>query len=83
MKEIRDMLLLAPDDQLDASMKPLIGKWDDDAKSIQILEVLDYCIYHGAASGFTVNLLQTIYDLRLKEEGITHEDNIPLATWRK
>lgn len=82
MKELKNMLLQAPDNQLDKSMKPLIEKWDDNATSIQILEVIDHCVHGGLASGFTMNLLNTIYDLALKDEGKVHEDNIPFAVWR-
>jgi len=54
-----------------------------DPKVIQIREVLDNCIYGGLASGFVVAALQMFYDDELKVEGITHEELIPLATWRK
>ena len=82
MKEIRDMLLQAPDSQLDACMKPYIQKWSDEPTSLQVLEVIDHCVFGGLASGFTMNVLHTIYNTRLKEEGKTHEDNVPYATWR-
>jgi hypothetical protein len=83
MSELKTMLLSAPDTQLDAQMFPLIEKWDEPMPtSLQILEVLDQCIFASLASGFTVTLLQTLYDMQLEKEGITHEDNEPKATWR-
>ncbi len=82
MKEIIEHLLKAPDSQLDAQMKPFIEKWDDPPKALQVLEVLDYCIHGSLASGFVVTVLQTLYDMRLKAEGIVHEDCEKLAEWR-
>lgn len=81
-KEIKDYLLLSPDSQLDSSMKSLIERWDSTPTSLQILEVLDQCIYASLASGFVVATLQTLYDAQLKVEGKTHQDNVPLAIWR-
>jgi hypothetical protein len=83
MSDLKKILLSAPDTQLDKQMFPLIEKWDEpNATSLQILEVLDQCIFASLASGFVVNLLQTLYDVALKNEGKTHEQNAPLATWR-
>ena len=83
MSDLKSMLLMAPDTQLDAQMFPLIEKWDEpQPTSLQILEVLDHCIFASLASGFVVSLLQELYNARLKTEGKTHEDNVPLATWR-
>ena len=82
MSDIRDMLCQLDDRNLDASMFPLIRKWDVPAKAIQILEVLDHCIHGSLASGFIVKTLQVLYDIALKNENVTHEQLVPLATWR-
>ena len=82
MRELVDLLLKAPDSQLDASMKPLIEKWSDPPKAIEILEVLDHCIHGSLASGFLVAALQAVYASTLKAEGTTHEALLPRATWR-
>ena len=79
---IKKELLSCSDDQLDKSMKTKMEEWPDNPSSIQILEVLDKCIFGSLASGFVVSVLQWIYDATLKLEGKTHEENIPLATWR-
>jgi hypothetical protein len=79
---LKQMLLTAPETQLDHQMFPLIEKWDDEPTSLQLLEVLDQCIYFALASGFVITLLQNMYDLALEREGKTHEDDIPFATWR-
>lgn len=82
MKELRDHLLLAPDSQLDAAMKPYIEKWADEPTPHQILEVLDYCIHDSLASGFVVTLLQTMYQMACDRDKTTHEEVVKTATWR-
>jgi len=82
MKEIIETLLIAPDSQMDASMKSLIAKWSDPPTPIQVLEVLDHCIYGGLASGIVINLLQILYDLACEENNTTHDDVVKQATWR-
>ena len=81
-KEVIDLLLEAPDTQLDASMKPLIKKWSIPPTPLQILEVLDYCINASLASGFTVSLLQFMYKTSCDLHNTKHEDVIKNATWR-
>ena len=82
MSPLSELLLTAPDSQLDASMKPLIKQWSDPPSALQVLEVLDHCIHGALASGFVVAVLQVEYDVALKREGKTHQDMVPLATWR-
>jgi len=79
---IAENLLTAPDSQLDESMKPLIKKWSNPPTALQILEVLDKCIYASLASGFVVTLLQMAYEALCKNENTTHDDVVKLATWR-
>ncbi len=80
---MKNVLLGAPDSQLDAAMKPLITKWDEPSPtSIQVLEVLDHCIHGSLASGFVITVLQNLYQSCLTAEGKTHEQNLSAATWR-
>jgi len=79
---LRELLLEAPDTQLDASMKPLIEKWDNPAKARQILEVLDHCIFSALASGLIVTSLELLYQEACEAEGTTHEEVIKDAPWR-
>jgi hypothetical protein len=83
MDKIKKMLLMAPTGQLDPGVFPLIEAWDVPPTSIQVLQVIDWCIYEALASDFTLRLLQTLYDMALMREGRKHEDNIPLASWRQ
>lgn len=80
--ELKDTLLAAPASQLDAKLKPLIEKWDNPPKAIQILEVLDLCINGGLASDFMVMTFQVIYKVTCEREGVTHDDMVKRATWR-
>ena len=81
-KKLRDLLLQAPDHELDACMFPLIEKWDDPATALQILEVVDWCIFCSLCSGFTLRLLQFSLDYTIQKEGTTHEELVKRATWR-
>jgi hypothetical protein len=83
MNNLKQLLLEAPDSQLDAQMKPLIKKWSDSPAPIEILEVLDLCIHAGLASGVVVNVLQILYDDACKSNNTTHEEVVKLAIWRK
>ena len=82
MKDIIDALLEMPDSQIDASMQKLIRSWAEPPKAIEVLEVLDKCIYSSLASGLVINVLQMLYDTRCQEEGTTHEECAKKATWR-
>lgn len=81
-REMIDLLLAAPDSQLDVAMKPLISKWSEPPTAIQVLEVLDHCIHGSLASGFMVRFLQALYDMACKREQTTHEEVVKGATWR-
>lgn len=79
---MKEMLLKAPDDQLDRSMLSKIEDWYDPPTSLQILEVLDQCIYCSLASGFVIKVLNILLDEALKNENQTLEDILPSAHWR-
>ena len=83
VKELREYLLKAPDSQLDAAVKPLIEKWDEDPTPLQILEPLDLCINGSLASGFVVAALQAVYDVQCKKMNTTHEEVVKQASWRE
>lgn len=80
--EVIKRLLKSSDDQLDASMHTLIRAWSKPPTALQILEVIDQCIFSALASGFVIRLLQLGYDDACKREETTHEEVIKSATWR-
>lgn len=80
--ELKDILLSLSNQSLDASMRPLIEKWDSTPTAIQILSVLDPCVHGALASEFIILTLQILYDEALIREGTTHEQVLVDATWR-
>lgn len=82
-KGIVDHLLQAPDSQLDASMFPLIKAWGDPPTPLQVLEVLDKCIFSALASGFVVTLLQIMFDELCKSNNTSLDEVVKGAVWRK
>jgi hypothetical protein len=82
MNTIVKMLLIAPDSQLDASMKELIKKWDEVPKAIQILEVLDVSCQSSLASDFIMTIMDGLLHDAIKNENTTMEEIIKLARWR-
>jgi hypothetical protein len=83
MNTLCNLLLEAPDEQMDPILKQFISKWDDEPTSLQILEVIDHAVYSALASDFVVSVLQSLYENALKSEGKTDDDNARFATWRK
>jgi hypothetical protein len=79
---LKTNLLTAPDGYMDACLFPIIEKWGDEPTALQLLEVIDKAIYGALMAGFLLAALRTLYDVKLKEEGKTHDDLVPLATWR-
>lgn len=82
MKEVVQVLMSAPDSELDAQAKELIKEWDECPKALQILKVLDVCAYAALASDTAMTVLDIMYKTALKAEGMTHDDAVKLATWR-
>lgn len=80
--DIRELLCQGSEQLLDPLMHPKIRAWSEPATALQILEVLDECIYSALASGFMVATLQTLYKMACDREGTTHDEVVKLATWR-
>lgn len=80
---MKNALLLAPPYQLNPSVRPLIEKWSDCPTALQILEVVDKCIYASLANKFTLNVMQKMLDVAMSTENITMTDLEPQAVWRK
>lgn len=78
----KEMLLTAPDGQLDHSLFGIISEWGDEPTSLQVLEVLDMSIHSSLASSFVITLLKIFLDQALNRENKTMEDLVPIATWR-
>jgi len=82
MNRLVQLLLNAPDTQLDRSMVELVKRWSDPPKAIEILEVLDKTIYSSLASDMVVTTLRIAYESACKSEGVTHHEMAVRAHWR-
>jgi hypothetical protein len=82
MNNLKQLLLEAPEEQLDRSMITLIEQWDEPPRAIQILEVVDMCIYYGLSSDFVVASLQVMLDAAMINEQTTLEQLEQRAVWR-
>lgn len=82
MKPLHSLLLLAPDDHLDASMIELVKGWSDPPTPLQILEVLDKCTNYALASDLAMNAILALYHEALDEAEMQHEDLLSNAIWR-
>lgn len=77
-----DALLKMSDRAFDDSMKVLVRKWDSPPTSVQLLEVIDKCVYSSLTSSAVLYALQVLYDDTVKREGTTHDEVVKKATWR-
>ncbi len=82
-KSLKELFLMAPDSQVDESLKTSIKAWKNTPTALEILHTVDLAIHGSLASGFVVSTLQMLLDEQMKKEGITLNDLIPLATWRR
>jgi hypothetical protein len=82
MQNIRNVLLAAPPEHLHPSILCYIKKWSDVPKAIEVLQVLDLCIFSSLGSDFAIRLLQLVYDSALEIENIVHEEVLINAHWR-
>lgn len=83
-KTTKEIWLEAPVEQMAGVIKNIIReKWDDEPSAIQILEVVDHCVYWGASSDFVVTALNAYMHIALKNEGKTYEQLVTEATWRE
>lgn len=80
---LKSLLLVAPPDQLDKCVMPLIQNWSKVPTALQILEVCDFVAKHNVASEFTMQILESMYDNALLDEGKTGEEIENQAKWRK
>jgi hypothetical protein len=79
---MKDLLLQAPDSQIDAQLKNLIGKWSETPKSIEVLESLDHCVRYSSGSDFVVSVLRAILEQSMKVENTDYDTVVSQATWR-
>jgi len=80
---MKDLLLQAPDSQIDISLKNLISKWNEPPKSIEVLETIDHCVRYSSGSDFVVSVLNIILEQTMKDENTDFATVVGQATWRQ
>lgn len=81
--QLKTMLLEAPDDQLDHNLFYLVEKWEgEDPTALQLLELLDHCVYGAGASEFVMGLLNTFLKIAMEREGVSYDRLTSQAVWR-
>ena len=83
MNELKQLLLDAPDDQIDAGARQSIATWSEPPKALEIFRTLDECVYGAMTSGFVVQVLETMLVVQSKEENLTRAQLEELAIWRE
>jgi galactokinase/mevalonate kinase-like predicted kinase len=83
MRELKQLLLLAPKGHIDPIAMKTIKEWDKNPKAIQILKTLDMCVHSGLASSFVIHVLEQMFNKALKKEKTTYEEVVKEATWRQ
>jgi hypothetical protein len=80
----KELLLNAPEGHLDPGVRPLIEEWHGDSPTaVQALKLLDNCARYALASEFTMRVLEVALQQALTREGLTREDVVNQAIWRK
>jgi hypothetical protein len=82
MQTLKDVLLTAPESQLDPSMVELVRQWSTPPRAIQVLEVLDFCVQGGLASRVVMLALDFELEDALGREAMTREELVKYALWR-
>ena len=83
MNELKQLLLDAPEDQIDAGARQSIATWSEPPKALEIFRTLDECVYGAMASGFVVQVLETMLVVQSKEDNLTRAQLEELAIWRE
>lgn len=81
-EDIIKTLLKLSGDALDDKIKVLIRNWNFNPSSLQILEVLDKCVYDSLCNSFCVNVFEILLDNKIKEENTTYDEVVKKAFWR-
>jgi hypothetical protein len=81
-QQLINVLLAYDDRSFDPSMKTLVQKWSIPIKPIELLEVIDRCVFGSLCSGVVLSGLQLVYDRQLEVFGLTHENVVKEAVWR-
>lgn len=75
-------LLEMSDDALDDKIKIIIRNWNYKPSALQILEVLDKCVYGSLCNSFCIKVFEILLEDKIKEENTTYDEVVKKAFWR-
>ena len=82
MKNLKDILLSYFTESFNQSLREKIELWENPPKAIQILEILDECIYGALATGSIIIILEASLKNAMNKENTNLEELLKSATWR-
>lgn len=80
---MKNLLLSAPETQIDSTVKSMIAEWSEEPEAEQILKVLDHSVRYSLVSGFVVKVLETMLESAMRSENKDMDTLIKAATWRR
>lgn len=80
--DLKELLLKAPNSQIDDNAKSKVREWKLPLTALQILRVLDFCAEGSNASDFVMSMLNGHMFRLIKEENTTFDEICKQATWR-
>lgn len=83
MDECAKILCSVSDREMDPRAKALIRKWADPPRALEILQVLDACVYAALTSDFWVKAMDIMLNEACEREKVTRADLLAQATWRR
>lgn len=78
MQSLFDLLINAPEDQLDQFVRDDIKAWGSDPTAFQILETLDKVVWASGATDFAVGVMNIILRSKIEEMGLTYQQFVQL-----
>lgn len=81
-EDIIKALLQLSDNALGDEVKIIIRNWNYNPSALQILEVLDKCVYGSLCNSFCINVFEILLDNKIKEENTTYDEVVKKAFWR-
>ena len=81
LREMREILITAPDGHIATSLNPKLQALSDVPTAHELLEILDLAAFGGLASEFGMVLLRQIFEIALIVENTTPEQVAASATW--
>lgn len=83
MSKLHDILLRAPESELNKKARNSVLAWSKPPKAIEVLHTLNQCVQGRLASGLAVKVLQVLLDDQMLAEKVTRDELLEQNVWRK